>query len=156
MTTYCINLSNRQVTEYTNFDALAFERIDGKMYAICTDGIYLIGNGETANADDNGTPITAIAKLGMTDFKNRNLKRMPVAYVASEGTITLGMGLDGNAVTADYDATHTGAGIGTHRIKLGKGHKSRYWQPIIKNVAGANFEVDAIDVDVVETARGVS
>ena len=156
MTTYCVNLTNKQVTEYTNYDALAFARIGDNMYAFCADGIYLIGNGETANADDNGTPITAIVKLGMTDFGKKELKRLPVAYVASEGTMTLQMQLDGNDSTIDYDATHNGVGIGTRRIKLGRGHKSRYWQPIIKNVAGGNFELDALDLEVELTGRGVS
>lgn len=156
MTTYCMNLSNQQVTEYTGFDALAFERIDGKYYAVCADGLYLIGNGETAIANDDGNAINAIAKLGMTDFKSPQLKRCQYAYVGSEGVITLQMGVDGNDTTAEYDATHSGTGMGTRRIKMGKGTRSRYWQPIIRNVNGANFEIDALDLEPDVLSRRVS
>lgn len=156
MTTYCINLSNQQVTEYTGFDALAFERIDGKYYAVCSDGLYLIGDGESAIPNDDGEPIAATVKLGMTDFKAAQLKRMAYAYVGSEGEITLQMATDGNATTAQYDATHTGEGMGTRRIKMGKGTKSTYWQPVIRNQNGANFEIDFIELLADVLSRRVS
>lgn len=156
MTTYCINLSNQEVTEYTGYDALAFERIDNKYYAVCADGIYLIGNGEAAIENDNGSNIEALAILGMTDFKSAQLKRLAYAYVGSEGEITLQMGLDSNANTTQHDATHSGVGMGTRRIKLGKGHKSRYWQPIIRNRNGSNFEIDALELLPEVLSRRVS
>ena len=156
MTTYCINLANRAVTRYTNMDALAFERIGDKMYAVCSDGIYLIGNGETVNTTDNGAAIDAVVTFGMADFKERNLKRMGNVYVGAEGTCTIQFNLDGGDTTAEYDATHTGSGIGTRRIKVGKGHRSRYWQPVLRNVSGGNVEIDAIDLEPIVTGRGVS
>ena len=156
MTTYCINLSNKQVTEYTNMDAIAFERINGKHYAVCADGIYLIGNGESQIADDDGAPINATVTTGMTDFKSTNLKRIQYAYIGAEGTITLQMATDANGLTSAFTSTHTGAGIGTRRIKMGKGLEARYWQAIINNVAGANFELDTLELLPIVLSRGVS
>ena len=155
MTTYCINLKNKQVTEYTDFDALAYERIDGKMYAVAADGIYLIGNGATLIEDDNGQEIISSYTFGMTDFGDPNLKRMIRADVGAEGNLTIQFWLDGSKFIGDYDATHLGTGMGNRKIKVGKGHRSRYWQPVIKNVAGANFEVDAVELEAMLTKRRV-
>lgn len=153
MTTFCINLTNKQVTEYHNFDALAFERINGQMYAVCADGVYLIGNGETLIDTDDGGEIYSQYKLGMDDFGDAALKRMTRADVGAEGNLTIQFMLDDEKFTIDYDATHLGGGMGNRKIKIGKGHRSRYWQPIIRNVAGANFEVDAIALEAMLTGR---
>ena len=155
MTTYCINLKNKQVTEYTDFDALAYERIDGKMYAVAADGIYLIGNGATLIEDDNGQEIISSYKFGMTDFGVPELKRMARADVGAEGNIAIQLLLDQGRSTIEYDATHLDIGMGNRKIKVGKGHRSRYWQPVIKNVAGANFEVDAVELEAMLTKRRV-
>lgn len=155
MTTYCINLSNRQVTEYTGFDAFAYERIDGKMYAVARDGIYLIGDGEALIDDDYGDKIAASYKFGMADFGKAELKRMVRVDVGAEGNITVQFLLDDNKHTIDYDASHLGDGMGNRKIKVGKGHRSRYWQPVFKSVAGANFEIDALELEIMLTGRRV-
>lgn len=155
MTTFCINLSNRQVTEYLNYDAFAYERINGKMYAVACDGIYEIGNGKTMIEDDDGEPIYSEYKFGLSDLGDANLKRMLRADVGAEGNLTLQFLLDDNKFTIEYDASHLGEGVGNRKIKVGKGHRSRYWQPVIRNVIGANFEVNAIELEAMLTGRRV-
>lgn len=155
MTTYCVNLNNKQVTEYTDYDALAYERIDGKMYAVTPDGIYLIDNGETLIEDDDGITVDSYYAFGETDFGDPNLKRMLRADVGAEGNVNLLFNLDDKKQTVVYDATHLGDGIGNRKIKVGKGYRSRYWQPAIKNVLGANFEVDSIELEAMITGRRV-
>lgn len=157
MTTYSINAENNEVTQYTGYDALAFERIGNKHYAVCKDGIYYLGGqGEPYIDTDNGAEISATVTLGATDFKSQQLKRVQYAYVGMKGDITLAMMIDTGAFTADYRATHDAQGVHQKRIKMGLGNKSRYWTPSIKNVAGKYFELDSLGLDPVETSRRVS
>jgi hypothetical protein len=147
-TTYAMNIENSKVTQYTNFDSLAMAKIGGVYLSIAKDGIYLM-DGDT----DNGNVIDARVRFGMDDMGSEYQKRVPYAYVGSKGTVGLRMLTDGDSETDSHDATHQGNGIGTRRIKLGKGTKSRYWQP---EITGNSFELDSISLEAKVLSRKVA
>jgi hypothetical protein len=147
-TTYAMNVENAKVTQYTNFDSLAMARIGGVYLSIAKDGIYLM-DGDT----DNGNVIDARVRFGADDMGSDNLKRVQYSYVGSKGTVGLRMLTDSDGETIVYDATHQGNGIGTRRIKLGKGAKSRYWQP---EITGNCFELDSISLEAEVLSRRVA
>lgn len=146
--TYAINLDNYKVGEYTDFETLAMVKIDGEYIAITPDGVYLMG-GET----DNGNVIDARVRFGADDMGSDNLKRLQYAYVGARGYAEMKMLVDGDKTTAQYDVSHSGDGLRTTRIKMGKGTKSRYWQPEIQ---GNNFEIDSISLEAEILSRKVA
>jgi hypothetical protein len=147
-TTYAMNIDNAKVTQYTNFDSLAMAKVGGVYISIAKDGIYLMG-GDT----DSGNVIDARVRFGMDDMDSEYHKRVQYSYVGSKGTVNLRMLTDGDNETVSYDATHQGNGIGTRRIKLGKGTKSRYWQP---EITGNRFEIDSIGLEAEVLSRKVA
>jgi hypothetical protein len=147
-TTYAMNIENSKVTQYTNFDSLAMAKIGGVYLSIAKDGIYLM-DGDT----DNGNVIDARVRFGMDDMGSEYQKRVQYAYVGSKGTVGLRMLTDSDNEADNHDATHQGNGIGTRRIKLGKGTKSRYWQP---EITGNSFELDSVSLEAEVLSRKVA
>ncbi|ROH88010.1 hypothetical protein ED236_00510 [Pseudomethylobacillus aquaticus] len=149
--TSALNLANAAAAEYENFPALAMGRVGDAYVMIAQDGVYLM-DGDT----DAGQPIDAIVKTGESDLGSSNLKRLQYAYVGARGTMDLAMHADGGHQSPFYSASHSGNGIATTRIKMGKGTKSRYWQAVLRNVDGEAFELDALELIEEVTGRRVS
>lgn len=149
--TFAMNTERAAVSEYTNFDTLAIIRIGNAYAAICPDGIYQLGTD-----DDNGEPINATARFGKDDMGSDYQKRVLYAYIGGRGRMGMRMHTDNGRVSPEHLAGHDGIDYGTSRIKLGKGTKSRYWQPEITNLDGADMEIDVLNLIGEQLSRRVS
>lgn len=147
-TTYAMNIENAKVTQYMDYPALAMAKLGGVYLSVAPDGIYLM-DGDS----DDGNVIDARVRFGMDDMGTDNLKRVQYAYVGSRGSVQMKMFADGDKETSLHDCTHDGNGIKTSRIKMGKGTKSRYWQPEIQ---GNRFEIDSIKLESEALSRKVA
>lgn len=140
---YAMNMDNRMVSRYPSFAALAFGMVGHNFIIAAPDGIYVM------DGDLDGTDaIDARVRFGAEDFGSEQLKRLQYAYVGARGEVTLSMLIDGDQKTGVYEASHAGDGLRTTRIKMGKGSKSRYWQPEIRGRGDLAIESLSLEPEV--------
>lgn len=139
---YCMNTENTKVSTYSNFPFAALVAHAGRYFGIASDGIYLLeGN------DDAGANINAELKFGFDDFGSDQNKRVPHVYVGCEadGDLQFTVSVDESAEYA-VSFSPRQAGIHTTRVKPGRGHRGRYWQPGLLNVEGCDFTVASLSL----------
>lgn len=133
-------------SEYRNYPFNGFTRFDAtkKYYGTSDEGLFLL-EGE----DDAGEPIEAWVKTALMDFGTGKLKKVPDVYVGFIGGNALLLKVvitDKGKQTEHQYRTTMPAGPDLHpgRFEVGRGLESRYWQFEIRNIDGAEFELDDI------------
>ncbi|HEL5043011.1 hypothetical protein [Stenotrophomonas maltophilia] len=144
---WVLNTENRALSRYTDYPFNSFAKIGGRYYGAAANGLHrLEGN------DDDGEPIAARIRLGLSALGTRRLKRVPEAFVGytSDGVLLL------HVITVNEESGQKEAAIykilerpatstRETRWKLGKGIKAVDFDFIIENVDGADFDLAAID-----------
>jgi hypothetical protein len=135
---YVLNTENSAITEYDNFPFNSFCTFKGKHLAAGSNGITLLEGNK-----DNSTDIKAYFNVGNNDFDLPNIKRITDAYLSMKG--------DGSyylTVTSDDGSPHsyllsatTGQRIKNIKTNVGKGKKGRFFELELSNIAGADFEL---------------
>jgi len=135
---YVLNTENSAITEYDNFPFNSFCTFKGKHLAAGSNGITLLEGNK-----DNSTDIKAYLNVGNNDFDLPNIKKVTDAYLSMKG--------DGSyylTVTSDDGTPHsyllsatTGDRIKNLKTNVGKGKKGRYFELELSNIAGADFEL---------------
>lgn len=140
--TWCMNVENSKVSAYTEFPFNSLVQWGGQYYGVGSDGIYLL-----EGSDDNGTNIDSEIKFGYDDLGTDQFKRAPHVYVGckAEGDLRFTVSVDGGA---EYATTFSPQAEGIHntRVKPGRGHRGRYWQPGLLNVEGVDFEFASMNL----------
>ena len=147
---FSTNVESMLSSRYPGFAALALGRVGGVYLAASNDGLYLL-DGDS----DDGADIDAVVRFGKEDFGSDQLKRVQYAYFGVDGNIGASMIVDGEVETGLHENTHGGAGLSTSRVKMGKGTKSRYWQPEIRSNGGP-IMIDSMSMEPEITSRRVS
>ena len=138
-----VNVENNGISEYTNFNFNSFANFQGKYLAAGAGGIF-----ELTGDNDNETDIDSLIRTGQEDGGTSLLKRPEDAYVGvkADDALEASVVVDGNV---EYDGSPIDPrtdGIGTQKVKFGKGIKSRYWALQIENTNGCNFEVESAEL----------
>lgn len=148
--TVVMNTETQALTTYSNFPFNSFARFNGAVLGACDDGLFAL-TGDT----DDGTLIQAAARVGTSDFGTSRYKRIEevvVGYRAS-GDLVLRVFTDETTVR-DYRLAVTGrSGIHGQSAKLGRGIAARYWQFEVRNQAGADFELNMIELEPIVLPR---
>lgn len=141
-TAWCMNVENTKVSNYTEFPFAALIRHGGQHFGVASDGIYLL-----EGTDDAGEEINAEIKFGFDDFGADQNKRLPHVYVGckAEGDLQFSVSVDGEPEHA-YSFSPRREGIHNTRVKPGRGHKGRYWQPGLRNIKGVDFEIASMSL----------
>lgn len=144
---WVLNTRSRGLSRYTNYPFNSFMRVGGKYYGVTSTGMYLL-----EGDDDDGVPIAAKIRLGMSSLGTRRLKRIPEGYIGYTSTGTLMLQVitsderTGEKVGAFYTLSPRGAAaVRENRWKIGRGLKSVDWDFEITNVDGADFDLDSIE-----------
>ncbi|MGG2100407.1 hypothetical protein [Stenotrophomonas sp. NRRL B-14846] len=144
---WVMNTESRALSRYTQYPFNSFAKIGGRYYAAAADGLHRL-DGD----DDDGTPIAARLRLGLSALGTRRLKRLPEAFVGYTATGTLLLHVitvneqSGQKEAAIYRILERPASSEREtRWKLGKGIKAVDFDFVIENVDGADFELAAID-----------
>lgn len=148
--TWCI-LPDGASTAYDGFEFSSFARIGDAVYAAGEDGLY-----ELVGDDDDGRPIEARIALGQRNFGSSSLKYISHAYlgVGSDGQLTVAVRLaDGTAY--QYAARRSDPHMRTQRVDFGRGLRATYFDLELRNQAGGDFELDAVEVNIAESVRRV-
>lgn len=148
--TRAMNTMNREVTEYQNHGFNSFACIGRDYYAAGPNGLYKF----TETADD-GTNISWSMRTGRMDDKEPRLKRIPeiVMSLRSSGPVRVRVWSDDNTY---YDYTLPAVKTNTlhqHRVKPGKGMRSRYYAVELQGIFGSDIELDSMQVNMTPTSR---
>jgi hypothetical protein len=146
-----LNLKTGALTEYSNYPFNSICQFNGRYLGASSSGLFKL-TGDT----DNGTEIPAHIKTGKLDFGTSQLKRIKDVYVALQ---TLG---DWQvAIVTDENIKRTYATVDgeivphTGRVNCAKGSKGRYHSIGVANVAGADFEIDNIEINADVLSRRI-
>lgn len=144
---WVLNTENRALSRYTEYPFNSFAKIGGRYYGAASNGLHRL-----EGDDDDGQPIAARIRLGLSALGTRRLKRVPEAFVGytSKGTLLL------HVITVNEESGRKEAAIykilerpatstRETRWKLGKGIKAVDFDFIIENVDGADFDLAAIE-----------
>lgn len=139
---WAVNLDTGAPSRYIGLPATSMFQHAGKTYVTNAAGIY-----ELTGDTDAGQPIRAAVTLPRSDFFDGREKRVPWVYIGARtaGPLVLKVITDSPSVRY-YAVTSGGASMQGYRVKVGKGLKSRYWQFRLENKAGADFDLDSIEI----------
>jgi hypothetical protein len=138
-----MNLQNRAVTQYANFDFNSFCKIGDTLFAASDSGLFSL-EGDL----DNGLPIDGEFELVTSDFGIANLKRLRSVYVGgrADGETVLTVKDDeGNAREYSISLFKTDKQTGV-KASIGRNGLGRYWSIGVKNVGGSYFSVDGVEI----------
>lgn len=138
---WVLNTATRAPSEYRGFHFDSLVTWQGRTFGAGTGGIFELG-GDT----DDGDPIQAFIRTGLSDFGTGKLKRLPDLYLgyAGSGDVVLKVihTSETGEKTEDWyrmDAKTAGA-VREGRVQIGRGIKTRYAQFELCNTAGAAIE----------------
>lgn len=157
------HLEPMAMSRYDNYPFTSLAVVAGKLLGTGPGGVYLL-----EGATDAGSSIAAEIEQDWTDRvvgekgtePDPNLKRPRYVYlntrVAGVLAFVLGCVEDGQEVEYDYSLPDTTAsGFVNIRAPLGRGIRSRHIRPTIRNVAGADFEINDGRIVVDSLARSL-
>lgn len=147
---YVLNVRNAAASELTNFNFNSFATVSlgGRRVTLAArqDGVFQFGG-----QDDDGTPIDALVRLGLSDFGTSQLKRVANAYIGytADGELRLKViTTDGGKKKENWYklAPRTVASPDGARFDIAKGLTARYWGFVLENIDGADFELDNLQI----------
>ena len=141
---WAFNLNTSAAAMYADFKFNSFCRIGANYYGLNEAGIFLLAGGT-----DNGLPIDATVTTGISDlsteqFDGSYIKSMANAYcnAMSATPMTLTCNVEGQSYTYTFSAS--AAVVKPARVDIGRGLYGTMWQFEVKNVGGADFELDSL------------
>lgn len=140
MTTIVLNTQTGAVSEYTGF---GFQSITAT-HAGSATGLFLFG-GDL----DVDQPIVAVVTTGKQQWGSSLKKTVPPIYFAMKGSGQSTLTVVGE--TASYDYAFAVAAVGESRAIPGKGIRENYLAFGYSNTDGAAFQLDRIEVPVIES-----
>ena len=144
---WVMNTEGQQpLSAYDNYEFNSYCRVGDTYFGARDDGLFQL-DGDT----DAGDAIDAHITSMMLDFGTSKQKRVVSAYLGytAAGSLILKVRSveDGEYTENWYEATSMVAATPRESVQpLGRGLKSRYWQFELANVAGADFEVDKLEL----------
>ncbi len=141
------NMQSSGVTRYENYPFNSFAKIGTEYYGLTSTGLYRLG-GDT----DDGVPIKAKIRLGMTDMGTRKMKRLPEVFMGYTGDGRMVLRViyvddkTGEKVGADYLMKPRPAGSKREsRFEPGKGLVAVDFDFELENIDGADFALTNIE-----------
>lgn len=140
-TGWVMNANTSAVSRYIQYPFNSFADLGTAQLGAMEDGIYELGGDTDAGADINAAVLT-----GRDDFNESVMKRMLKAYLglATDGQMYLTT-ITNEDERRTYLLDVNNTSVREAKIDLGRGVKSRYWQFEITNVAGSDFEIEAVE-----------
>lgn len=138
---YVMNTKNNGITKYEDYPFDNVLRVGSTSYGILGNLVYLIG-GDL----DIAAQIDANLETHPSDYKDLRIKNVPYIYIAARtqgsfqaGTVADEIYRDGAILTS-----HNRTGVYNYRAKFGRGVKATHWGFTIRNIDGADFQIQSI------------
>lgn len=136
------NGQSKATGQYKGFSFSSMVKFGNVLLGTSPTGLYIIGGDK-----DNGAPIDAWIKTGMTDLGISASKRLRHVYlgVKTDGDLEMDIFADGVLVATRPIAAHK---VREQRIRVsvGRDAKGNYWSFLIRNKAGVRFSVYTIAI----------
>lgn len=141
------------LTQYTNYPFNSFAIFNDIFLGASGTGLYVL-----SGANDAGTNIDAVARVGIADLGTSHGKKVEYVYVGYRATGDMLLRLNTNdSHVRDYMVKYNGeTGLHVKRVKLGKGVVARYWQFEVQNINGADFDLNTLEIKPTILSRRVS
>lgn len=149
---FAYNTMHNAVTYYTNYGFDNIITVNGVNYGVKSDGLYSLG-GDL----DISTAIDAEFELHPTNYGTVQTKNVGYLYISSRssGDFVVDSIADEISYT-NYGTIGRGAGdVFNWRARLGKGVKAVNWGFKVKNINGADFQIQSVDALPLEHKRKV-
>lgn len=157
MATLCggMNLKNKGLVPFCNFNFNSFCTHGGKLYAASVDGLHVV-EGDT----DDGAPIQWFLETPVSGWGNEREKRVRFALLAAElhgvANVVV-MDRQGTVLgTEQVDGAALGANPGVFRSTFGRKATSRYLKFRIEGVAGSFAAIDGLSIYFISRPHGTS
>lgn len=145
---WALNSTAHAASQHRDAAFDSFATFKGKDYAAGPGGLV-----ELTGKTDDGEPIAWSLKTFLTDFGTGKFKRVPDCYIGAttDGTLVLKVltrePSTGALVEDWYYVRRSPAdGPGMGRAKIGRGLKSTWWAVELCNVAGADLDLNSIEL----------
>ena len=145
---WAYNLNTGAGSFYEGFRFNSFALIDGEYYGANEAGIFRLGG----DADDSA-PIDMTITLGTSNLGSSRVKRVPAAYVGAESGQPLVLTCRVEGQEYRYMFSRATATMAPAKVQIGKGLAGVYWQLELSNTAGADAEIDALELLVAPSDR---
>jgi hypothetical protein len=153
-TVMVMNLKNRLVSFYQNYNFNSACPFNGGFIAAGSDGIYFL-SGE----DDAGVPIDASILLGDMNFGTDNIKTNPEMFINYSGSGSLQVSVtrdQGDETDGPYEVPEPrGTKLETNRAKIPQGLRGTYYQYLIENVNGSIVNIKNIRMKFLKSQRTI-
>lgn len=146
---WVFNARTGAVSRYLRYGFDSFAQIGGHYFGVAEDGVYLL-EGNT----DAGQRIDARAGTGLLDLGAKELKHVSAVYLdaASDGVLSVRVQVGQQQYT--YQARRASQYNAQQRVDTGRGLRATHYSFELLN-GGADFELDAMDVNVAKSARRI-
>jgi len=140
---YAINLENKAVTTYSDWDFTSASR----KYGTKADGIYQI---------DTADVVSATVSFGKHDFGSEMRKTMPAVYLGAKSGAALNMRIKTpEGMDYTYQARSFSTDLQLHRVDPGKGLRANWFDLELTNTAGGDFTLATLSFLPKETTRRI-
>lgn len=136
---WVVNLDTHATSQYDEYGFSSFFNDNGKSYGIAADGIY-----ELTGDTDAGNPINALIDFGRSDYGSSQKKKIPCFYLGVGSTDKMLVKVDADEQEYTYEARSNSENIENHRVDVGKGLIGNYWNPVLMNQDGCDFDLETI------------
>lgn len=152
---WTVNTESSGVTTYTDFPFNSFAMIGDRYFGMTSVGVHAL-----EADDDDGVPIAARLRVGLTDMGTRLLKGVTEAYIGfTSGNKLLLRTITPNPSTGVREAAHYemksvgNATLAPQRFETGRGVKAVDWDFELENVDGADFDLYSVEFLPVKMSR---
>lgn len=143
---YAVNVASGALTTYRDFGFSGFYRQEGTTYAVRSDGLYVLREG-----DDDGATRDYSIDFGDSDFGTAAGKNVDSVYfgLSSDGTAYAKLTVDDGTVYT-YEVVQTQP---TARAIAGRGAHARRWGLRLDIVDATSVELDKVEFSVAMAVR---
>lgn len=146
-----MNIINQAISTYTNYPLNSIAYFEGKYLGATDNGIYVLEGGL-----DNDRQIVARGKTGPMDFGTKQTKYARDVWLTyrSDGHIALVFSVDeDNSTEVQRQTQIASSEIREEKIKVPRGLRGRYYMIELKNLSGADFDIDKLTTMVDVTGK---
>jgi len=137
LTSLSINTQNFALSGYDNYQFKGMSMINGKLYGVKDDGLYLL-----EGATDNGVAIQSHFLTGQSDLERDYLKTIPLFHADTSGEFDVLVSVDETVHEIPFNG----------RARLGRGVRGMRIAFGLKNKNGSKLEVRSLE-PVVEISK---
>jgi len=148
-----MNLFNQTISTYSNFNFNHLANFNGTYLGATDTGIYVLGGSK-----DNGTEIDAKIKTGSIDFGDTFIKYARDVWIThrTDGTLKLRIYVDEDSTApVEKHTTIVNSNMTEERLKPPRGLRGRFYTLELRNVGGADFDIDSLSLLVESIKRKV-